>query len=203
MVGEAGSGKTSLMKRKINNLYSVNPKVTLGVDFFKFPNEEFEAQLWDIAGQEINGNMLNLYSQQTNMFILVADLTKLNALESVEKWLEKLESLHAVPAGSSPILVATKSDAETRIVEIESLVAFAEKHQLIFDSITHVTSAKTGDQVAAFFENVLAIAKKMLPEPPAVQNAAFFKPVAFEIEDNAERRPLIEKEQTKCRCTIL
>jgi len=56
VIGELGTGKTSLIKRYVHNLYSPNYRATIGVDFaLKVinwdPNTLIRLQLWDIAGK--------------------------------------------------------------------------------------------------------------------------------------------------------
>ena len=56
IVGNVGTGKTSLIQRFVNNSFSNDYKSTIGVDFeveyFKILSVPFNLQIWDTAGQE-------------------------------------------------------------------------------------------------------------------------------------------------------
>lgn len=56
VIGELGSGKTSLIKRYVHQFFSQHYRATIGVDFaLKVINYDantiIRLQLWDIAGQ--------------------------------------------------------------------------------------------------------------------------------------------------------
>jgi small GTP-binding protein len=54
VVGNMGVGKTSLVRRFVNNSFQNDYKATIGVDFevqqFRILNNNFNMQIWDTAG---------------------------------------------------------------------------------------------------------------------------------------------------------
>eukprot|EP01121_Diplochlamys_sp_Union-15-3_P009675 TRINITY_DN2641_c0_g1_i4.p1 TRINITY_DN2641_c0_g1~~TRINITY_DN2641_c0_g1_i4.p1 ORF type:complete len:210 (+),score=34.16 TRINITY_DN2641_c0_g1_i4:65-694(+) len=116
VVGTLGTGKTSLIKRFVNNFFSKNYKATVGVDFalkvFDFDEHtKVHLQLWDIAGQERFGSMTRIYYKDAAGAIIVFDLQRKQTWEDVRKWRkdidDKLVSDEPIPI----LLVGNKYDA--------------------------------------------------------------------------------------------
>lgn len=54
VIGDLGVGKTSIIRRYVQQTYSTNYRATIGVDFalkvLNWDSETIRLQLWDIAG---------------------------------------------------------------------------------------------------------------------------------------------------------
>merc|ERR1711990_832349 len=91
VVGDANTGKTSIIKRFVHGIFSNNYKATIGVDFaLKVlewdDNTIVRLQLWDIAGQERFGNMTRVYYKEALGAIVVFDITSMKSFEAVQRW---------------------------------------------------------------------------------------------------------------------
>merc|ERR1712063_149256 len=91
VVGDIGTGKTSIIKRYVHNIFSMHYKSTIGVDFaLKVinwdDNSVVRLQLWDIAGQERFGNMTRVYYKEAVGAFVVFDVTRVSTFEAVQKW---------------------------------------------------------------------------------------------------------------------
>lgn len=91
VVGDIGTGKTSIIKRFVHNIFSTNYKSTIGVDFalkvIRWDEKtEVRLQLWDIAGQERFGNMTRVYYKEAVGAFIVFDVTRVGTFEAVAKW---------------------------------------------------------------------------------------------------------------------
>ncbi|KAI8084917.1 P-loop containing nucleoside triphosphate hydrolase protein [Halteromyces radiatus] len=120
VVGDLGTGKTSIIRRYVHNIFSTNYKSTIGVDFALkviqwSPEIIVRLQLWDIAGQERFGNMTRVYYKEALGAFVVYDVTRPQTFEGVTKWKQDLDSKVALPelwgGGNIPVvLLANKSD---------------------------------------------------------------------------------------------
>jgi small GTP-binding protein len=96
VVGEMGTGKTSLIRQYVQGFFSEFYKTTIGVDF---ANKDFDwddhtsisLQLWDIAGQERYGNMTHVYYQEAVAAFVVFDVTRVTSLDMVAEWKKDID----------------------------------------------------------------------------------------------------------------
>jgi small GTP-binding protein len=118
VVGDIGTGKTSIIKRFVHNIFSMHYKSTIGVDFaLKVINWDAKTvvrlQLWDIAGQERFGNMTRVYYKEAVGAFVVFDVTRVNTFEAVAKWKNDIDCKVTLPPDDKPIpvvLLANKCD---------------------------------------------------------------------------------------------
>ncbi|XP_071442101.1 ras-related protein Rab-32 isoform X1 [Hetaerina americana] len=119
VIGELGTGKTSIIKRYVHQFFSQHYRATIGVDFaLKVINWDADTiirlQLWDIAGQERFGNMTRVYYKEAVGAFIVFDVTRSATFESVVKWKVDLDSKVQLPDGSPIpcVLLANKCDQQ-------------------------------------------------------------------------------------------
>jgi len=117
VIGELGTGKTSIIKRYVHQFFSQHYRATIGVDFaLKVvhwdQNTVIRLQLWDIAGQERFGNMTRVYYKEAVGAFIVFDVTRTSTFESVAKWKQDLDAKVQLPDGSPIpcVLLANKCD---------------------------------------------------------------------------------------------
>ncbi|XP_049817786.1 ras-related protein Rab-32 isoform X2 [Aethina tumida] len=117
VIGDLGTGKTSIIKRYVHKFFTQNYRATIGVDFaLKVitwdENTLVRLQLWDIAGQERYGNMTRVYYKEAVGAFIVFDVTRKNTLDSVANWKSDLDAKVQLPDGSPIpcVLLANKCD---------------------------------------------------------------------------------------------
>nr|XP_053633154.1 uncharacterized protein LOC128689093 [Cherax quadricarinatus] len=97
VIGELGTGKTSIIKRYVHQFFSQHYRATIGVDFaLKVLNWDsntvIRLQLWDIAGQERFGNMTRVYYKEAVGAFVVFDVTRAQTFDAVTKWKTDLDT---------------------------------------------------------------------------------------------------------------
>ena len=152
LTGDYNVGKTSLIRRFVENDFKENYISTIGVEISKKAIEldeqtKIDFVIWDIGGQSLSMTPYRhrFYEGASAAFIVI-DRTRKKSLESVEKWYKEItESQHA----SIPIvIVANKSDLKQEIVVNEEEIKVIAK-RFGFHHIT--TSARTGENVNEAF----------------------------------------------------
>ena len=102
LIGDGESGKTSLVKRIIENDFNKNEHQTHGISIrnWKFlkNNNEIIVHFWDFGGQEIMHATHQFFLSKRSLYILVLDGRR---DEKTEYWLKHIESF----GGDSPILI--------------------------------------------------------------------------------------------------
>uniref|UniRef100_A0A8C9JZ26 Ras-related protein Rab-36 n=2 Tax=Panthera TaxID=9688 RepID=A0A8C9JZ26_PANTA len=160
VVGDLYVGKTSLIHRFCKNVFDRDYKATIGVDFeierFEIAGIPYSLQIWDTAGQEKFKCIASAYYRGAQVIITAFDLTDVQTLEHTRQWLE--DALRENEPGSCFVfLVGTKKDllsgAACEQAEMEA-VRLASEMRAEYWSV----SAKTGENVKAFFSRVAALA---------------------------------------------
>ncbi|KAG0283537.1 rab32, member RAS oncoprotein [Linnemannia gamsii] len=135
VIGDVGTGKTSIIKRYVHNIFSMNYKSTIGVDFALkviqwSPDTVVRLQLWDIAGQE-RASMARVYYKEAVAALVVYDVTRPKTFEAVKRWKADLDSKVTLPGTDEPIhtiLLANKTDLQESALNAEELDEFCEEH---------------------------------------------------------------------------
>uniref|UniRef100_A0A8C5W006 Ras-related protein Rab-36 n=1 Tax=Microcebus murinus TaxID=30608 RepID=A0A8C5W006_MICMU len=141
------------------NAFDRDYKATIGVDFeierFEIAGVPYSLQIWDTAGQEKFKCIASAYYRGAQVIITAFDLSDAQTLAHTRQWLA--DALRENAATSCFIfLVGTKKDllsgAACEQAEAEA-VHLANEMQAEYWSV----SAKTGENVKAFFSRVAAL----------------------------------------------
>ena len=152
VVGDLKVGKTSIIKRLIQNEFIENYTETVGYEFnpylIKVNNTIIKFQIWDMCGNEnYRSVLLNLYRNAT-LGILVYSVCSRESFNNLSSWIEQLKK-YALPS-SKIILIGNKCDDEpNRQVSFEEGKQLCEKNNLEFFL---EVSAKNGFSSPNFLE---------------------------------------------------
>ena len=164
LVGDSGVGKTSLMRRFTQDLYSENTKATIGVDLQTRTVEiagrpagsTLNLQLWDTAGQEQFASLTASFFRNAHAVILSYDVHSPGSFSALQKWMMEVDR-HA-PAEVVKAIVGLKADgnaAHTAVAEAEA-AAFAAKHGAL---CARCSARDGGDAVTQIFR---ALAERLV-----------------------------------------
>jgi small GTP-binding protein len=153
MLGSFSVGKTSLVRRFVESIFSDAYQTSIGVKIDKkvvrSGNEDVTLVLWDIHGEDVYQKIRMSYLRGMSAYLLVADGTRRQTLDDALALNERVvEEAGKVPA----ILVINKSDLAEKW-EIDA----ARESELTAAGWTIIrTSAKTGDSVEEVFSKLTA-----------------------------------------------
>ena len=158
LLGDSNVGKSSLISRYVDGLWSDVFVPTIGVDFkiktLEIGNKNIKMQIWDTAGQERFRNIISSYFRGSHGILLIYDITNKNSFNNLQDWLEVIEN--NANKNVLKILIGNKIDLEEdRQIKTEEGQSFANRNNMQFIE----TSAKTNTNVTDAFE---ALAKIMM-----------------------------------------
>ena len=163
IAGSSGVGKSSLLHRFVDNIYSDNLLSTIGVDFkfktLEIRGKKVKMQIWDTAGSEAFRSIVSAYYRGANAVVLVYAIDdKVSFQEMSEFWIEEVSKYREPDC--EIMLLANKCDVPNDAVSDGQVRKFMEKHNI---KLFREVSAKTGNQVQDAFkalgETLMAKAK--------------------------------------------
>ncbi|MFW9875434.1 MAG: Rab family GTPase [Candidatus Thorarchaeota archaeon] len=155
IIGPGAVGKTSLIRRFVENKFELSYKFTIGVDFLaktiKFDKERSaKLSIWDVGGQERFKFLRRNFYEGTHGAILVFDLSRANTFPKMKEWLVDMRSI--IEKKIPIVIIGNKSDLLTEVGEVINMDE-VKKYTKQENSVYIETSAKTGDNVEdAFLE---------------------------------------------------
>ncbi len=151
MLGALAVGKTSLVKRFVESVFSEKYHTTLGVKVDKktiqVASQEVMLMLWDMEGEDDYNSIRMTYLRGASGYLLVADRTRRETLTVALHLKERVEKA----MGPMPfLLLVNKDDLVTRSELREEDLELCRGRGWNVVS----TSAKTGNNVAEAFHDL-------------------------------------------------
>lgn len=210
--GEESSGKTSLVRRFTEESFSIQEAPTLGVGLYirclnaKESGRIFKLQIWDTSGKQRFESARIGWFQSASIYIFVYDTCSRNSFNRVSYWLEQAKWIknndetawHSQENSNAiGILVGTQMDRVTfREVDNEEAREWAIAHSLQFLE----TSALTGDQVQATFQNAVDIMDAACRQMTQQELLPLLNPELTMDDEVSHNITLIANKTKKCCC---
>ena len=116
LIGASNVGKSSIMTRYVDNIFSESYISTIGVDFkiktLEVNNKIIKLQVWDTAGQERFRSITSSYYRGSSCIIVVFDLSDINSfIDAIEIWLDEIKKNNEKTGSNSMVyIVGNKLD---------------------------------------------------------------------------------------------
>jgi len=167
LLGEMGSGKSSLVLRFVKGQFFDYQEPTIGAAFLTklLPEHNVKFEIWDTAGQERYHSLAPMYYRGAAAAIVVYDVCSAESFVRAKKWVKELQmtgnaSMIMALAGNKCDLV--KHDNNLRRVPTEEAQGYADENGLFFLE----TSAKDGTHVDRLFEQIAErLPRVEVPQP--------------------------------------
>ncbi|KAJ4462638.1 putative lightoid family protein [Paratrimastix pyriformis] len=152
VVGDSGTGKTSVIQRYVSDVFSDSYKATIGVDFLAkritVQGRKIQLRLWDIAGQERYGYMTRVYFRDAIGALVVFDVNNPKSLEGARKWKADIDGLVPLHEGALSNISPQQTRSPSRDTRNDRFLWYSSP-------TSFPTSAKTNRNVTEGFTRLL------------------------------------------------
>ena len=162
MLGDSGVGKTALVNRVVDGVFTEAHVPTVGSQFISLPLEyegtSLTFELWDTAGQEVYRSLVGFYSRDAKGAFLLFDVTNDKTFLGLREWINFANE--ATP-GVKIIIGANKIDlVDQKVITDEQIDELSNELGV---EIVQV-SAKTGEGTRDLFDKMSEVLMSFQPK---------------------------------------
>ena len=154
LIGDTCVGKSCILVRFSDDVFSENYVTTIGVDFrFKtmiIKNKIAKIQIWDTAGQERYRSITTAYYRGAAAIIICCDSTNKDSFYNLNNWIDEIAKY--TDRDVDKLILMNKCDlVENRQIDKSEISKFEKENGVKIMEV----SAKTGDGIDKAFEFII------------------------------------------------
>mmetsp|Transcript_25810 Transcript_25810/g.55190 ORF Transcript_25810/g.55190 Transcript_25810/m.55190 type:complete len:225 (-) Transcript_25810:2187-2861(-) len=165
LLGDESSGKTSIIRRAVEDKFSKEYEATLGVDLFTKTistpgKKDIRLQVWDTSGQERFKASIPSYIRDCHIAIIAFQVSSRTQFDSIQKWVNEVSEIREQDEVWI-FIVATSCDKDlgercfTREEMATKLKRLQHKEASKNNILQYIeTSAKAGFNIRRMFYNM-------------------------------------------------
>ena len=175
LVGDYGVGKTSLMRRFIDDVFVEPNTNTIGADFmFRTviaSDKTIKMQIWDIAGQDRFFNINASYYRNGNGIAIVYDVTDGDSFDHIRRWFGEIERYSK--GDVCILIIGNKTDMEARrVIPTEVGKALADQYHVPFIETSAKNASNVGDAFLRMASDIAVHFAQRSPSAVRLKNKA-------------------------------
>jgi Ras-related protein Rab-1A len=139
IVGDSRVGKSSIIKKYVDDIFNHQCEGTIGVDFkTKYVNSGkyvIKVQIWDLSGQRRFDTLIKTFYRGSNFIILCFDVTNRLSFDNIARWLNSIstECENETPA----LILGLKIDLDSdRKVSYDEGLELAKKNSVEYKEVS-------------------------------------------------------------------
>tara|TARA_B100001758_G_scaffold226027_1_gene218461 strand:- start:360 stop:1022 length:663 start_codon:yes stop_codon:yes gene_type:complete len=141
LLGDPGTGKSSLLHRFVDNSFIKDHETTIGVDFqaktvSSSSGNILRLHVWDTAGQEHFRSIVSAYYRCVAAALVIFDVANRESFTNVDHWLKEIREKNDTLTNLPIIILGNKTDIEERKVTFEEANNYAKKNNVRYSDIS-------------------------------------------------------------------
>jgi len=187
IVGDPGTGKSSILLRFSDNTFTNSYISTIGVDFkvrtLVINDQLYKIQIWDTAGQERFKSIITAYYRGAHAVVYVYDVTDRGSFNNLDKWIKDVQKktfcTETNSSDLSELIVGNKIDSDERSVTHTEAEKYAKDRDIDYVEV----SARTGSCIESSFIKLIHMILEKNPTDPT----AFKKSISIDENNNVKK----------------
>jgi small GTP-binding protein len=172
-IGDASTGKTSIIRRYCDNAFTDDQPPTIGSAFLTrrvtTDNGNIDLQIWDTAGEERYRSLVPMYSRGARVAIIVFDVSNRDSFLALDSWADQI---HSGLGDQCKIIVAANKCDLSAVVAQSEIDEWSELHSIIVMRVSAATDSKINELFDSAAKMLPAKAYGELTQPDQISNVS-------------------------------